>query len=161
MENQALSNAIQSQTPGTQPKGNNNPNPSNTPTKKKQNSEEANNPPGNNQDNPYAVGGPREGLNPVTGLPKPKSKDSSQNGLTSSILFAKGGYLNLARMHPQFPPTFGYNGFLYQQPNPSRFNQNNQCIPGQATKPPSQRGRNGYRGNNFNTDYQDQRRKEA
>ncbi|EFP88091.1 uncharacterized protein PGTG_12538 [Puccinia graminis f. sp. tritici CRL 75-36-700-3] len=49
MENQALSNAIQSQTPGTQPKGNNNPNPSNTPTKKKQNSEEANNPPGNNQ----------------------------------------------------------------------------------------------------------------
>jgi hypothetical protein len=47
MENQALNDAIQSQTPGTQPEGDNNPNLSNTTEEPNQVGEETN-PPGHN-----------------------------------------------------------------------------------------------------------------
>ncbi|KAA1127419.1 hypothetical protein PGTUg99_036480 [Puccinia graminis f. sp. tritici] len=115
------------------------------------------------KDNPYAVGGPREGIDPVTGLPKPKSKESSQTGFsqqipTPSIPFAQGGYLNPTRMQPQFPPQYTYGGYPNPYQNQSRFNHQNQWIPGQATRPPRPRGRNGYRGNNFDPSYQSQRR---
>jgi hypothetical protein len=115
------------------------------------------------KDNPYAPGGLRDGIDPVTGLPKPKSKEASfaqqtQPTVNSSIPFAttfnQVGYANQTRIQTQqYQNPSNYAGYSLQP----RYNQPNQWNQG-PQRPPRQRGRNGYRGNNFNPQYQEQRR---
>jgi hypothetical protein len=114
--------------------------------------------------NPYAQGGPRAHLDPLTCLPKPgKSTFVKQPPQPTQYQ----GAPNYGQFNPGYPQNFhpsgqyqyGYNPHIQNHYPPNHAYPSNNHGQGQRQQDARGNGnRGGYKGKNFNPSYQDQRR---
>ncbi|EFP77782.1 uncharacterized protein PGTG_03738 [Puccinia graminis f. sp. tritici CRL 75-36-700-3] len=111
--------------------------------------------------NPYAAGGPRAHLDPLTCLPKPGKQPFTKNhqtqNLTSHGQLPQQGYYNQQPTYGQYQPPHHNQGH-YQQPTFYQPPTGGNNHPNQKQSDQRAPKSGGYKGKNFIPNYQDHRR---